>query len=353
MPQSRIVIVSPALQDANNGNWQTARRWQKFLTGSAASGQSAPRIVQHWRGISAEDASDEVMLALHARRSADSAAAWHAARGMGDGASGLCVVLTGTDLYRDIHSDAAAQHSIAVAQRLVVLQELGAQELPQALRSKATAIFQSTSSRLPYAKATGHLHALMVGHLRDEKSPQTYLEAAGLVAQRDDILLDHIGDGLDPALAKIATDTAAACPHYRWLGGLPHQTTRTRIQRVHVLVHASRMEGGAHVVMEAVCSATPVLASRISGNVGMLGTGYSGYFDWGNAKQLAKLLERCRDEPAFLDHLAAQCALRAPLFAPLAEKASLLALVAQLGAGNAKNAEKIPKNAKLTANLKL
>ena len=27
----RIVIVSPALADANNGNWQTARRWQRLL----------------------------------------------------------------------------------------------------------------------------------------------------------------------------------------------------------------------------------------------------------------------------------------------------------------------------------
>jgi hypothetical protein len=26
MPQ--LVIVTPALRDANNGNWQTARRWQ-------------------------------------------------------------------------------------------------------------------------------------------------------------------------------------------------------------------------------------------------------------------------------------------------------------------------------------
>ena len=338
MTKPRIVIVSPALQDANNGNWQTARRWQKFLTGSPASGAPTPRIVQHWRGDSSAEQSDEVMLALHARRSAGSAAAWHAARepshtaagALGDTAPGLCVVLTGTDLYRDIHTDAQAQHSIAIAQKLVVLQELGAQELPAALRSKTSAIFQSTSSRAAYAKASSHLRALMVGHLRDEKSPHTYLEAAQLLRLRDDVLLDHIGDGLDPALAKIATDTAAACPHYRWLGGLPHAATRSRIQRAHVLVHASRMEGGAHVVMEAVCSATPVLASRISGNVGMLGAGYDGYFDWGDAAALAKLLLRCREEPAFLAHLAAQCALRAPLFAPLAEKNSLLALVAQL-----------------------
>jgi pilus assembly protein CpaC len=46
--------------------------------------------------------------------------------------------------------------------------------------------------------------------------------------------------------------------------------------------------------MEAVRSATPVLASRVPGNVGMLGPDYEGYFEHGQAGQLADLLERCR-----------------------------------------------------------
>ena len=75
-----------------------------------------------------------------------------------------------------------------------------------------------------------------------------------------------------------------------------HETTRRRIQRAHVLVHTSRMEGGAHAILEAVCSGTPVLASRIDGNVGMLGADYAGYFPWGDAAALAGLLQRCRDE---------------------------------------------------------
>ena len=31
MHRLKIVIVSPALADANNGNWQTARRWKNLL----------------------------------------------------------------------------------------------------------------------------------------------------------------------------------------------------------------------------------------------------------------------------------------------------------------------------------
>jgi glycosyltransferase involved in cell wall biosynthesis len=87
------------------------------------------------------------------------------------------------------------------------------------------------------------------------------------------------------------------------------------------------MEGGAHVVMEAVRRGTPVLASRISGNIGMLGEDYRGSFAPGDARALATLLKRARDEPAMLPDLSAQCAARAPLFDPARERATLRAVL--------------------------
>ena len=103
---------------------------------------------------------------------------------------------------------------------------------------------------------------------------------------------------LDPALGEQARATMAAAPNYRWLGGLPHETVRRRIQRAHLLIHASRMEGGAHVIMESVASGTPVLASAVDGNIGMLGVDYAGYFPWNDAQALAALLLRCRERGA-------------------------------------------------------
>ncbi len=319
MSLPNIVIISPALREANNGNWQTAARWQKMLRTKANV-----RISKDW--TEAEDAGDTAMIALHARRSAPSIAAWHAQRG----SKGLAVVLTGTDLYRDIQTDKAAQQSLEHAQKLIVLQELGATALPAHLRHKTSVIFQSTSSRKPLPKATSRLRALMVGHLRDEKSPSTFFATAVMLQSRRDIYFDHIGDGLDPLLADAARNTQAQNPHYRWLGGMPHTQTRAHIQRAHVLVHASAMEGGAHVIMEAVCSGTPVLASRIAGNVGMLGEDYDGYFEFNQPQQLAALLLRCREAPLFLAHLTAQCARRAPLFHPQTEQESLQDLMVQL-----------------------
>ncbi len=310
------MIVTPALAAANNGNWHTARRWAGML-----SAAYRVRLATGWA-----QGDEALMIALHARRSADAVARWRAARP----AAPLVLVLTGTDLYRDIAVDASAQASLQAADRLVVLNELGAAALPAALRSKACVVLQSCASRRPAEKTSRHLRALMVGHLRDEKSPQTVFEAARRLWARRDILIDHVGAALDPALGTLADATMRQCPTYRWLGPLPPAATRRRIQAAHVLVHPSRIEGGAHVVIEAVRSGTPVLASRIDGNVGLLGEGYDGYFPPGDAARMAILLERLRAAPAMLTHLQAQCRVREPLFDPAREAACLHEMLAGL-----------------------
>ncbi len=271
------------------------------------------------------------MVALHAQRSAPAIRAW-AERHPG---RGLAVVLTGTDLYGGM-SDPRAQLSLQSAQRLIVLQALGLQAVPAAVRPKTAVIYQSTTPRQPAGKTSRRLNAVMVGHLREVKSPGTLFDAARLLSHRSDIHIAHIGAASDPSWAARAAATAAECPNYQWMGELPHGLTRQRIQRAHLLVHTSAAEGGAHVIMEAACSGTPVLASRIPGNVGMLGEHYAGYFEHGDAAALSRLLELCRDtqgeDPAtsLLARLRAQCQLRAPLFAPEAERAALYQLLAEL-----------------------
>ncbi len=315
-PRLNVVIVSPALAAANNGNWQTAQRYASMLRLFCRV-----RIVQRWDGSD----QDHVMIALHARRSYASIADWHVRHGT----RGLVVVLTGTDLYRDIQSDPEAQQSLRWAHTLVVLQSEGLQAVPEAFQPKTVVAFQSTTTRQTLPKTTRHLRAIMVGHLRSEKSPQTFFKAATLLAEHTDIHLQHIGGEHDPALAREAHETAAVCPHYVFLGARPHEATRRLIQRAHVLVHPSVMEGGAHVVMEAICSGVPVIASRIPGNEGMLGQDYAGFFPTEDANALAALLLRVRDEPAFYALLASQCVMRAPLFAPAQERERLITIVQQ------------------------
>jgi putative glycosyltransferase (TIGR04348 family) len=318
MNPPHVLIISPALAGANNGNWQTAWRWSRMLRPLFRT-----TIASQWQG---EDA--DVMLALHARKSAQAALAWAQAKG----SNRLAVVLTGTDLYRDIQTDLAAQRALQRSGQLVVLQERAPDALPEALKHKTHVIFQSAPRRATLTKTDRHLRALMVGHLRDEKDPSTYLRAAARLTLRPDIYLDHIGEALQPSLGHAAQQAASSYPHYRWLGGLAHAQTRKRIQRAHVLVHSSKLEGGAHVILEAVQSGTPVLASRIDGNVGMLGPHYAGYFALGDDAALAELLQRCRDDADFLPLLRQQCEARADLFEPQREQALLRQLVTRLAA---------------------
>ena len=315
-----IALVSPAMREANNGNWHTAQRWSQFLSGHCDIALLAawPPAQAHVNATSAPS----IMIALHARRSAASIRAWAEAFP----AKPLIVVLTGTDLYRDIHDDAAAHQSLALATHLVVLQDDGLNALPAAWRSKAQVIYQSAAVLKPAVKSSRRFRAVMVGHLRTEKGPLTFMQAAAQL-QDQPIYFDQIGDALKPEFAERAEETHGQNPHYRWLAGLPRAVTRQRIKRAHVLVNCSVMEGGAHVILEAVQSATPVLASRISGNIGMLGADYAGYFPAGDAAALAALVLRCAAEPAFLARLQTQCSRRATLFAPEAERRHVLNLV--------------------------
>jgi glycosyltransferase involved in cell wall biosynthesis len=145
--------------------------------------------------------------------------------------------------------------------------------------------------------------------------------------QQRSIHIQHIGAEHDPLLANMAHQTAASCPQYQFSGALSYAQTRRQIQRAHVLVHTSVMEGGAHVLMEAICSGVPVIASHIPGNMGMLGENYAGFFPVGDAQALADRLIRFQHDPEFQLLLKTQCAQRAPLFSAKHECNGLLTII--------------------------
>jgi len=330
MPRPHILIVSPASRRENNGNWQTASRWRRHL---ARDGRVS--IAAGWQH---GDAVPDLMIALHARRSGPALAAFKAAHPH----KPVLLVLTGTDLYHDIHlqaeAGADARASLALADAIVVLQPRGLDQLEPAVRAKAHVIYQSAPTlparRRParareHARAGQALDVTMIGHLRQEKDPLTFIRAAGML-NTPGLRLLHVGAALDPLLAEAARAEQAVNPGYRWRGALPHMTTRRLLRRCHAMVIASKMEGGANVIIEAVTCGVPVLASNIDGNRGMLGEDYAGYFALGDAAALAALIERSAVDAAFYARLRRQCAARARLFAPEAERARLLDLVDNL-----------------------
>jgi putative glycosyltransferase (TIGR04348 family) len=310
----RVVIVTPYGQAANNGNWHTAARWAQFLANDCNVA-----VVTRW--TQGHDA--DVLIALHARRSAASIAAFagqHPDRR-------LVVVLTGTDLYRDIATDASAQRSLDLATRLVVLNGIGHERLPGKLQGKTVTIPQSARALSPGRKAQRFFDVAIVGHLRNEKNPQLIWAVAAQLPPDARIRLWHAGAARQPGLAGEARRVMRAHPHYHWLGDLPRAEARQLMRRCHLLLHASRMEGGAQAVIEAVTAHTPVLASRIDGNVGLLGRDYPAYFDDDNADQAAALLLSAAAEARLLTRWTRAAEKAARQFDPALEARRVRALV--------------------------
>ena len=268
----------------------------------------------------------DAMIALHARRSAASIARFRA----GAAGRGLAVVLTGTDLYKDLPESAEAKHSLDCADRIVVLQEDAPRLLSGSWKRKSEVIFQSARALARRAKARGRLDCAVVGHLRAEKDPRTLFAAVRLLPASLAISIRHIGAALDPELGREARELQREDSRYRYAGALPRGLTRAAMARAHVLVHPSIVEGGANVVVEAVTGGTPVIASRISGNVGMLGADYPGYFEARDASGLAARLVQAAEDVRYRQLLEAAAAARKPRFAPAAEARAIRRLAEKL-----------------------
>lgn len=317
----RLALITPASAQDNVGNWHTAARWARFLRP-----HFQVAVQTHWTasGTTAQTAPC-AMIALHARKSADAIAAFAQAYPHRP----LIVVLTGTDLYRDIHVDATAQRSLALATRLVVLNTLGARALPARFRQKVSVIVQSA----PRLKPIDHLakgprarfRVISVGHLRDEKDSALVMACARtLVDPRIEIL--HLGRALDARLGKRALQTQAQCARYRWCS-VSRAQARQAMRRADLLLHPSKMEGGAQAIIEAICAGTPVIASAIDGNMGLLGSDYPGLFAVGDLAACQRLIERAAQDRAFYRRLLRACERRAPLFDPQREADAVNRLV--------------------------
>ncbi|OHC64972.1 MAG: hypothetical protein A2040_08575 [Rhodocyclales bacterium GWA2_65_19] len=308
-----VAIISPALASANNGNWHTAHRWARCL-----APQARVRIEREWSG-----ADDALMIALHARRSADSIASFAARYPQRP----LVLVLTGTDLYRDIRENPQAQRSLTLASRLIVLQEEGLRELSSDQAAKAVVIYQSARLLKPGRRSRRYFDLALVGHQRPEKDPVTAVRALLCLPHDIPVRLFHIGAALDPGLAAQVAALGARDDRYCYLGALAKAATRQRIKRCHLLLLPSLMEGGANVLIEAVNSGVPVLGSDISGNRGMLGADYPGWFPVGDAARLAELIATAARDPGYYALLAARCAERVSSFSPARECAAVCSLL--------------------------
>jgi len=308
----RIALVTPAGAGTRNGNRHTALRWAAFLR---EAGHKVNVAVQ-W----SPEAPADAMLALHARRSHGSMKKFVEI----NPGNLLVLALTGTDVYRDIHDSAEAQESLELAQRLIALQPRAADELPKRLRNKVKVVVQSSSTTLRQNPVKGRFRVCVIGHLRAEKDPMRALAALSHISERN-VEVIHLGAPLDLRLAEKAMAGMKREPRYRWLGSVPHARALAWLASSHAMVISSRMEGGANVVCEALRIGVPVLASGISGNIGLLGAAYPGYFPVEDEVALARLMQRAATDHDFYVGLKKQVSSLRPMVSPGREARALLA----------------------------
>jgi len=311
-----ILLITPAGHRSRSGNRATATRWARFL-----------RELGHRVRIARDDDARpaDLMLALHAWRSAGAIASF-AARRPG---RALIVALTGTDVYRFLHSHPGTTlASLEHADALIALHARVADDLPARFADRVHTVLQSaTPPPRRLAPLATRFEVCVIGHLRDEKDPLRAARAVRALPETSRLHVVHAGGAHDTGWAAAAEAEAAAKPRFESRGERPRWQVRRLMARARLMVISSVMEGGANVVSEACVAGLPVIASDIPGNVGLLGDDYPGYFAVGDTGSLrARLLEAERD-PAYLEALRRHCAGLAPAFTPAAERDALAAVL--------------------------
>lgn len=243
----------------------------------------------------------------------------------------LVLALTGTDLYHDLRTSGQARRSLAIADRLVLLQPAGRRALPASVRRKARVIYQSVRpiGLRPIPPRNG-FQACLLAHLRTVKDPFLAARAVRDLPVASRIRVVHAGRALSAAMAARARTEERRNPRYRWLGERLHHRALALLAASHVLVLSSRLEGGANVIGEAATLGVAIVATRIDGTIGLLGRGYPGLFPPGDARALRGLLLRAERDASFLARLQRATKGKAALFDPTRERDAWHHLLSEL-----------------------
>lgn len=293
-PMKDVLIHSPYSLDSSQGNTVSAERLERILHDA---GLTISMEGEKYRG---EDV--RCLIALNARRSAEAVASFHAHQPD----STIVVTLTGTDIN---HPEAQQQgsatwQSMETADRLVLLHDASLAAVPEPFKPKCSVIYPSVTLPvgLQHHAEGDDFTIVMAGNMRAEKNPDLAVNASLMIPAHLNI---HVyGDYSEPSSSRIIKH-----------GMVPHGEMLTSMSKAHILLNTSTQEGGANAICEAISMGLPVVASGISGNVGMLGAGYAGLFSSNDIKGLVDRLTKAAKDQGFYNLLKKQVTARTPLFA--------------------------------------
>lgn len=219
----------------------------------------------------------------------------------------------GSDLHVDRHMLCAkvseAHHVVTISNynRQIILEECG-----EDWQTKVSVIHcgVDTDHFVPNSQRTGIFRIVCVGTLHEVKG-QTYLiEACRLLARIGVEFTCHIvGDGPDRSMLSEQIASARISGQVILEGAMTRTQVADLLSRAHVLVAPSvptrsgQREGIPVVLMEAMSSEIPVVASRLSGIPELVDDGRSGLLVAPrDAPSLAEAIQRLANDP----HLRAQ-----------------------------------------------
>jgi len=314
----KIALVTPAPAQFHTGNRTTADRWARLLS---QLGHQV-NVQKSWDGEECD-----LLIALHARRSFPAIQRFRQKHPIAP----LVVALTGTDLYGDLESSAEAICSLELASRIVVLQALAAEAVPESARRKVRVIYQSAERPSPSAQGEeSRFQVCVLAHLRAVKDPLRVAYAVRGLPSLSKIQVKHAGAVLDPDFGRQVEAEQRTNPRYHWLGPLAHENAMDLLARSHMLVLTSQLEGGANVISEAIAISIPVISSLIPGSVGILGSDYPGYFPVGDSAALREQLLRAESDDGFYRDLQQWVARLHPLVSASRELETWGALLSEL-----------------------
>ena len=312
----KVCVASPYPLSELKGNSVSADRIVKMLNerGIGARGSY---------GYDSEPA--DILISLHAIKGAPAIFEFKKKQPKGK----VIILMTGTDIYQGLpEGSQIGEEALEEADRIVVPQEAAILKLPEEVRGKTVVIRSSLDSIAIKASPSRSPFVIsVVGHLRPVKRSFLTIETLAKRPEWSDIEVWQIGQALDEEMRKKAEVWAKDYQRYRWFGGLPRRESLALCAKSSLTINSSILEGGANAVLEAMTMGVPVLASRIEGNVGLLGDDYPGYFEEG---QMDEALQAIINQRVDLQEWIRLSANRLPLFSRERESNLWLELFTEL-----------------------
>ncbi len=301
-----IKIFSPSGDNVVTGNYVTAKRYAYHL-------QNLGHRVFICNGFEGKVNVEGLRCAfvLHAEKG------FHVIKELAAKNVPVVLVLTGTDLYRDIIStkNSKKEHclkSIQLASAIVVLHENAVSDLLKVVsfpRERIFVVLQSVvdfKKRSFFFKKKNHYKILLLSNIRKEKgiiiAISGFLEFQKNNDARYKFTLDHIGGVLDQGYFKKIINLLEGVKNVSFLGSIEKEKLQMILAGYDLLLHSSLIEGGSLVIQEAQNAGLPIIASDISCHTALLGSEYVGLHSAGSSKDVSEKLqtfffdELCRNE---------------------------------------------------------